>query len=467
MKSGIDTEKIDGRLLINAIQDEASFFEVGGEKIDIKGSKGDNPASLGDQPITVPFPPTASLSPFESYSIYMVLRDRSGNISLVKSLELIGDKTAPFISDTALKMNEGDTSGSFKFSSNEAGAYYYIIRKKYSDTDPTVLNPTPTEEEIFATNGTTMRVGENTFNFKGLQRHKDYAIYVGVSDNFGNKTLLKELTYDGDGNITGSNGKIGQDFFSDGTKPRVEDPIFKRIDGKTFEVTFSEAVGDPNNQGGIIGNNVPFFKLTNLDGTTATLPSHTWAWEDGSDTKNTWDPRKLILTFTNPVDKSFALTVDPTITDIGSAINKGHLFSDGKPTASHIYRTLETNIESAKLQPPISTDRGKNIVATFDFVFEDPSVQEGEAASYYYKMYSKTLPQDKIDAVSMLEVVEPKTPGAVQSLIEGNGNTKLSQGRTEQLITHPTASFIEGDYIVIVIVDKYGNMYKVQDKITK
>ncbi|MFJ8089609.1 S-layer homology domain-containing protein [Lysinibacillus sp. NPDC095746] len=467
MKSGIDTKKIDGRLLINAIQDEASFLEVDGEKVDIKGSKGDNPASLGDQQITVPFPPAASLSPFESYSVYMVLRDRSGNISLVKSLELIGDKTAPYISDTALKMNEGDTSGSFKFSSNEDGAYYYIIRKKYSDTDPSILNPVPTEEEIFATKGTTMRVGENTINFKDLQRHKDYVIYVGVSDNFGNKTLLKELTYDSDGNITSSKGKIGQDFFSDGTKPRVEDPIFKRIDGKTFEVTFSEAVGDPSNQGGIIGNNVPFFKLTNLDGTTATLPSYTWAWEEGSDTKNTWDPRKLILTFTNPVEKSFALTVDSNITDIGSAINKGHLFNDGKPTASHIYRTLETNIESAKLQPPISTDRSKNIVATFDFVFEDPSVQEGEAASYYYKMYSKTLSQDKIDAVSMLEVVVPKTPGAVQSLIEGNGNTKLSQGRTEQLITHPTASFIEGDYIVIVIVDKYGNMYKVQDKITK
>jgi len=474
MKSGIDTEKIDGRLLINAIQDDASFLEVNGEKIDIKGSKGDNPANLGDQQITVPFPPTASLNPFESYSIYMVLRDRSGNISLVKSLELIGDKTAPFISDTALKMNEGDTSGIFKFSSNEGGAYYYIIRKKYSDTDPTVLNPVPTEEEIFATKGTTMRVGENTINFKDLQRHKDYVIHVGVTDNFGNKTLLKELTYDSDGNITGSKGKIGQDFFSDGTKPRVEDPIFKQIDGKTFEVTFSEAVGDPSNQGGIIGNNIPFFKLTNLDGTTATLPSHTWAWEEGSDTKNTWDPRKLILTFTKPVEQSFALTVDPNITDIGSAINKGHLFSDGKPTASYISRTLKTEIESAQLKDPIEVnskgDRSPNIKVTFDFTFNDPSIVEGEMVNFYYKAYTKEYDKQSPNPVKNVteeEIIIPNTPNALRSLNDGNGKAKFEGGRVVASISHKTAPFIEGDYIVLVLVDKYGNKYKVLGNISK
>lgn len=474
MKSGIDTKKIDGRLLINAIQDDVSFLEVDGQKVDIKGSKGDNPANLGDQQITVPFPPAASLSPFESYSIYMVLRDRSGNISLVKSLELIGDKTAPYISDTALKMNEGDTSGSFKFSSNEEGDYYYIIRRKYSDTDPTVLNPVPTEEEIFATKGTTMRVGENTFNFKDLQRHKDYVIYVGVSDNFGNKTLLKELTYDSDGNITGSKGKIGQDFFSDGTKPRVEDPIFKRIDGKTFEVTFSEAVGDPNNQGKIIGNNVDFFKLTNLDGTTATFPSHTWAWEEGSDTKNTWDPRKLILKFTDPVEKSFALTVDPTITDIGSAINKGHLFSDGKPTASYISRALTTAIESAQLKDPIEInskgDRSPNIKVTFDFIFSDPSIVEGEMVDFYYKAYTKeynSQSPNPVFNVTEEEVIIPNTPNALKSLNNGNGKAKFEGGRVVADISHKSAPFIEGDYIVLVLVDKYGNKYKVLGNISK
>ncbi|MGE7916289.1 S-layer homology domain-containing protein [Lysinibacillus xylanilyticus] len=474
MKSGIDTKKIDGRLLINAIQDEASFLEVDGEKVDIKGSKGNDPANLGDQPITVPFPPAASLSPFESYSIYMVLRDRSGNISQVKSLELIGDKTAPYISDTALKMNEGDTSGSFKFSSNEAGFYHYIIRKKYSDTDPTVLNPVPTEEEIFSTKGTTMRVGENTINFKDLQRHEDYVIYVGVSDNFGNKTLLKELTYDSDGNITGSKGKIGQDFFSDGTKPRVEDPIFKRIDEKTFEVTFSEAVGDPNNQGGIIDNNIPFFKLTNLDGTTATLPSHTWAWEEGSDTKNTWDPRKLILTFTKPVEQSFALTVDPNITDIGSAINKGHLFSDGKPTASYISRTLKTEIESAQLKDPIEVnskgDRSPNIKVTFDFTFNDPSIVEGEMVNFYYKAYTKEYDKQSPNPVKNVteeEIIIPNTPNALRSLNDGNGKAKFEGGRVVASISHKSAPFIEGDYIVLVLVDKYGNKYKVLGNISK
>ena len=264
-------------------------------------------------------------------------------------------------------------------------------------------------------------------------------------------------------------GWMKQDFYSDGTAPRVEDPIFKRIDGKTFEVTFSEAVGDPANPGSIIKNGQSFFNFTNLDGTTATLPSYTWAWEDGAALRETWKPRKMIITFNNPVNQSFALTVNADITDKGSAIiaNTQIPFANGKPTASYIYRTLTTNIESAKLQEPISVDRSNKINATFDFTFSDPSVEPGEEVNYYYKVYSKTYTQTEIDNVKPIEVIDPNTSGALTSLSNGNGKTPLKNGRTVQPITNNEYPFIVGDYIVIVIVDKYGNKYLVQDKISK
>jgi len=403
---------------------------------------------------------TPPLDPFKSYSIYMVLRDRSGNLSEIETRHVIDDQTPPKIDNTSIKIAKDDKNATFKFMSNEEGTYHYILRKA---GDTTVSVPTSAEEVIDRGHASTMRKDTNEISL-ALEPHQDYELYVAVKDRYKNATMLqvgtesKVYTYDEKQNKTvaltsgvSGTGIMAYKFFSDGTPPKVEDPIVKQLDGKTFEVTFSEAVELTASD----------FQLVDPETSSAITPTYaSWKWQDKVDEIDGWKPRKMIITFANEITQSFDMTVDASVIDKGG-------WSFSKLTSSFIYRTLTTNIESAKLQPPIATDRSKNIIATFDFTFADPSVVPGEEAKFYYKAYSNTYSQAQINAVKPVEVIIPDTPGALVSLSSGNGQTKLSDGRTEQSITHSTVSFIEGDYIVIVIVDKYGNMYKVQDIITK
>ncbi|WP_338652252.1 S-layer homology domain-containing protein [Lysinibacillus sp. Y5S-8] len=458
MESDITLTRDDRLRLIEAVQLNETKFKVGTEEIDIVGSGGNKPAQLGKQKVVIPLP-TANLNPFKSYSIYMVLRDRSGNVSDIETRHVIDDQTPPKIENTSIKIAQGDKNATFKFMSDEDGTYHYILRKA---GDTTVPVPSSAEEVIERGRASNMRKGTNEINFATLEPHQNYELYVAVKDRYKNATMLqvgtesKVYTFDEQQNKTitltpgeTDKGVMAYKFFSDGTPPKVEDPIFKQLDGKTFEVTFSEAIDLKNGD----------FTLVKPGTTTAISPTYaSWEWENT--TAKEWEPRKLIIKFANEVTQSFDITLNATVKDKGE-------WEFSKPTASFIYRTLTTNIESAKLQPPITTDRSRNILATFDFTFSDPSVQPGEKAKFYYKAYSKTYSDTQIENVTPVEVIQPDAPGALISLSSGNGQTELSKGRTEQPITHPTVSFIEGDYIVIVIVDKYGNMFKVRDKITK
>lgn len=459
MESGLTLTRDDRLRLIEAVQLNEKTFNIGTESVAIIGSGGNKPAQLGKQKVLIPLPNTTPpLDPFKSYSIYMVLRDRSGNLSDIETRHVIDDQTPPEIDNTSIKIAKDDKNATFKFMSNEEGTYHYILRKA---GDTTVSVPTSAEEVIDRGHASTMRKDTNEISL-ALEPHQDYELYVAVKDRYKNSTMLqvgtesKVYTYDEKQNKTialtpgvSGTGIMAYKFFSDGTPPKVEDPIVKQLDGKTFEVTFSEAIDLKNGE----------FTLVEPGTTTAISPSYaSWEWENT--TAKEWEPRKLIIKFANEVTRSFDITINATVKDKGE-------WEFSKPTASFIYRTLTTNIESAKLQPPIATDRSRNILATFDFTFSDPSVQPGEKAKFYYKAYSKTYSDTQIENVTPVEVIQPDASGALISLSSGNGQTELSKGRTEQSITHPTVSFIEGDYIVIVIVDKYGNMFKVRDKITK
>lgn len=482
----LEDKGITKRDFVNEFATESSlksgYFQIGGKDIYIEIGSG--PADLEEN--TKKFPIAISkdkLNPFLSYSVYMVLKDRGGEISDIASKEIIGDTKAPLIKDLVVKPKENDDKKAMiSFNTDETTVlHYWFVPKKNADgttNDSANLTiDTPAErkflEDKLKGSPSVNKSGKGSFPLTeapgvNLEPHTDYVVYLGAEDTYGNITIYKANTT-GDNHDETVAGWMKQDFYSDGTAPRVEDPIFKRIDGKTFEVTFSEAVGDPANPGSIIKNNNSFFNFTNIDGTTATLPAHTWVWEDGADLIETWKPRKMIITFNNPVNQSFTLTVDANITDKGSVIiaNTQIPFINGKPKASYIYRTLTTNIESAKLQEPVSGDRSNKINATFDFTFQDPSVEAGEEVNYYYAVYSKTYPTTAIDNIKPIEVIDPNTSGALTSLSHGDGKTPLKKGRTVQPIINNTFPFIEGDYIVIVIVDKYGNKYLVKDIISK
>ncbi|MFC9542656.1 S-layer homology domain-containing protein [Lysinibacillus sp. NPDC056959] len=464
---------------------KSGYFQIGGKDIYIEIGSG--PADL--EADTKKFPVVIDkdkLNPFMSYSVHMILKDRGGDLSKIASEKIFGDSRAPLVTDLEIKSGTAkkgpdDTKATVSFSTDETTKlHYWFVPKKNADgtdnpdaklTIDTAAERKTLEDKLKSSPLVTKsgKGASGTVDLTGvtLTPHTEYVVYLGAQDTYGNFTVYK-ANKDGDNHDETNAGWMKQDFYSDGTPPQVEDPIFKQIDGKTFEVTFSEAVGDPANPGSIIKNGQSFFSFTNLDGTTATLPGYKWAWEDDA-AKETWKPRKMIITFDNQVDQSFALTVNADITDKGSAIiaNTQIPFADGKPTASYIYRTLTTKIESAKLQDPITGDRSNKINATFDFTFSDPSVEPGEEVNYYYTVYSKTYTTAEIDKVKPIEVIDPTISGALTSLSHGDGKTPLKKGRTVQPIINNTFPFIEGDYIIIVIVDKYGNKYLVNGNISK
>ncbi|MFY0521350.1 S-layer homology domain-containing protein [Lysinibacillus sp. UGB7] len=354
MESGLELTRDDRLRLIEAVQTNATTFKVATADVAIVGSGGNQPAQLGKQKKPIPLPNTTPpLDPFKSYSIYMVLRDRSGNVSDIQTKHVIDDRTSPKIENTSIKIAEDDTKATFKFLSDEEGTYHYILRK--SD-DTTIPVPTNAEEVIASGKASTMRKDTNEINFS-LSQHQNYELYVAVKDRYNNATMLQvgteskvytfdekqtkpiSLTPSGDGK-----GIMKYTFFSDGTPPKVEDPIYKRIDGKTFEVTFSEAINLTSTD----------FKLVENGKTTAISPSYTsWEWEDTA-AKKDWEPRKMIIKFADEITQSFDLTVNATVKDKG-----GWTFS--KTTAEYKYPTKVNTITSATLLPDAQFPSNVNI----------------------------------------------------------------------------------------------------------
>ncbi|WP_155593389.1 S-layer homology domain-containing protein [Lysinibacillus cavernae] len=353
MESGLTLTRDDRLRLIEAVQLDEKTFNVGTADVAIIGSGGNKPAQLGKQKVLIPLPNTTPpLDPFKSYSIYMVLRDRSGNVSDIQTKHVIDDRTAPKIENTSIKIAEGNKNATFKFMSNEEGTYHYILRKA---GDTAVPVPTSAEEVIDRGRASTMRKDTNEISL-ALEPHQDYELYVAVKDRYKNATMLqvgtesKVYTYDEKQNKTmaltpgvSGTGIMAYKFFSDGTPPRVEDPIFKQLDGKTFEVTFSEAVD-------LTGSD---FKLVDPETGNAISPTYTWDWEDTS-AKKEWEPRKLIIKFANEVTQSFDITVNANVKDKG-----GWIFS--KQKAEYKYPTKVNTITSATLLPDTQFPSNINI----------------------------------------------------------------------------------------------------------
>ncbi|UZM99714.1 hypothetical protein OL548_06420 [Lysinibacillus sp. MHQ-1] len=136
----------------------------------------------------------------------------------------------------------------FKFMSDEAGTYYYILRKA---GDTTVPVPASAEEVIERGRASAMRKDTNEINLSPLEPHENYELYVAVKDRYNNSTMVQVgtestiYTHDEKQNkpisLTPSlnnTGIMAYKFFSDGTPPKVEDPIVKQLDGKNIRSNF-------------------------------------------------------------------------------------------------------------------------------------------------------------------------------------------------------------------------------------
>ncbi|MGG2075792.1 S-layer homology domain-containing protein [Lysinibacillus irui] len=464
MESDLTLTRDDRLRLIEAVQLNETTFKVGTQDVAIIGSGGNKPAQLGKQKVTIPLPNTIPpLDPFKSYSIYMVLRDRSGNVSDIQTKHVIDDRTAPKIENTSIKIAEGDTKASFKFMSDEAGTYHYILRRA---DDSTVSVPTSAEEVIARGRASTMRKDTNEINLSPLEPHQNYELYVAVQDRYKNATMVQVgtestiYTHDEKQNKPISltpgesgTGVMAYKFFSDGTPPKVEDPIVKQLDGKTLEVTFSEAVDLKDSD----------FQLVDPETGNAITPTYaSWKWQDKVEDINEWKPRKMILSFANEVTQSFDMTINATAKDKG-----GWTFS--KPKAQYQYPTKINTITSATLLPDTQFPSNLNISKQVQVV-ANLNADITWDQHYYYAVlsdgYELTLDniRDIIDRADKNNYTD--IPGGA-IISYGKGQiTKPSDASSAKTFTaiqtstdpNSTNVFQKDQKIYLFTKDKYGNI---------
>jgi hypothetical protein len=459
MESDLNLTRDDRLRLIEAVQLNSKEFNVGGKDIPIIGSGGNKPAQLGKQKVTIPLPNTIPpLDPFKSYSIYMVLRDRSGNVSDIQTKHVIDDRTPPVIDNTSIKILEGDRKATFKFMSDEDGSYYYVLRN-VGDSTP---GPTTPEEVMAKGITSSMRKDTNEISLT-LAPHQQYELYVAVKDRYNNVTMLqkgtesKVYTFDEKQNKTialsnggDGNGVMKYTFFADGTPPKVQDPIFKRLDGKTFEVTFSEAIDTGFD-----------FKLVEPGTTTAITPSYTHSWLDITGTRD-WEPRKLIITFNSEVKQSFDISVNATAKDKG-----GWTFS--KDRAEYKYPTKENTITTATLLPDTQFPSNLNISKKLEVV-ANLNADITWDQHYYYAVLNKGYdlsPENVQDVIANADSNNfTYIPGgAIVSYGKGKITAPADASSAKTFTAIQTGSdpnstnvFQKDQRIYLFTKDKYGNI---------
>ena len=351
-KKYLEEKGITQRDFVNEFDSDTSlhsgYFQFGGKDVYIV--KGYGPATLEDK--TQKFPISIQkdkLNPFVSYSVYMVLKDRSGELSIINSKEIIGDVKAPLIKNLEIKpkLND-DTKAEVKFSTDETTLlHYWVVPKKNADgtenqdaklsitteADRKALEAILKSKPDYKTTGS----GEGKFEITGLTAHTDYVVYFGAEDTYGNMTIYSANAAGNDHDTTAA-GWMKKDLYTDGTPPRFE----MTVDGKkkpnivyrnpdsTFTITFSEAIMRDVNGKSSIPSTGSFDLSSLLDITDESGASITSQYEFilyTMGTKTT-DESKLII---NPVasgisNKTFTVKMKDTAVDYNITGNTGNKF---------------------------------------------------------------------------------------------------------------------------------------------
>lgn len=372
------------------------------------GKDGNNAVEVGANTPKNIILPIEKTDPFKSYSLHILMKDRSGNLSRIESVPVISDARAPFIRSYAVKPVEGsNTSVKIEIDSSEKGIVYYRrLPKKVDDrtgTGTMIDNPEIEKlEELYTSSSTalanaagnikasndsvvqqlvtqikgwtnsTLNKDQNTITNNGLNPHEEYVYFFAVEDTFGNMTVFPEGATAGTYNTS---NKMKTEVYTDGKKPEIGS-IIKRMlqsefetsnipvtwgasstsgDGiieykpnRTFSLTFSEAIALSSE-----GSKIPVD--VNTVATLETLRTYiekktgsgTIADIEWQDLNNigTWQQRNLVITFKDSVDITSNITIDMRDTDLENVLDLArHKFSDSHPVAKYEYPTNLSNL---------------------------------------------------------------------------------------------------------------------------
>lgn len=448
-------------------------------------SKSSDAADLGSQKFDIT--ETSTLDPFTTYSVFMVLRDRSGNLSSIVKKQVIDDSIAPDITGLNVKSKTNDdTAATLSFNSTEKGTVYYWYAQKYI-TDASgnkVLNPDAwdasgnpivyTADQI-KTKGQNkpMNKDVNYIDITGLTRHKEYVMYVAVEDTFGNLTAKMVPTgvtrpVDPNNEVTAQN--MIQPFYADGTLPKIKNHIVYRNPDNTFTITFNEAIMrtyDANkNEISEITSATALSSLLDMTGANVS----DFAIQSYTVGTTTSDESKLVIKYNGTDTSLLNTTIDVKMKDttvdqkVNSAI-AGNAF-DLTDFGKYVYRGLYSQFIEIKLVDKDLVGDNKKVEATFDLTSTGVGQQfeSGEEVKYYYLSSSLGTAESVIAAKTPTEVINSVLTGSDASLATGTGTISTDIARVTIPLYHP-AKFYTGDWITIVLEDKYGNLKKIYQKV--
>lgn len=494
--------KITERDFINEFAGDTSksgYFQIGGKDIYIQ--RGSGTADL--ETATQKFPVSVEqnkLDPFNSYSVYMVLRDRGGELSKIAGPKTVFEDTkAPLIRNLEIKPKENDdTKATISFETNEtAKVHYWFVEKRIKDKDGILIdNPdanltAPADEKYLETklksSPSVEKIGKGlsgTIDARGvtLKPHTEYLVYVGAEDTPGNFTIYKANVPYNDHDRT-STGLMKQDFYSDGTPPSIG--MVSPLDNKyypgliyrnsddTFTITFSETImRDENGKSKLVStgdtvvvNLADIMTITTKDSngneTDVTDKYSPVTYTTGTDTTKA---SKLIIKSktSNDANQTISVTMKESTRDFVIQGYEGHKFVD---KAQYLYRTLDAKFMEIKLGYLNTSGDDRKVQATFDLLGSAQQFYEnGESLKYYYLSDTAGTNETVIAGRTPSQVIQAVVHGSDSSLAKGTGTVATNIARVTKELTHP-AKFFNGDWVTIVLEDKYGNFHKFYAKV--
>ncbi|KPN97694.1 S-layer homology domain-containing protein [Lysinibacillus sp. ZYM-1] len=420
---------------LNALLPSGTNNELTLQDVPLNLYGGSRAIEIGDSQLNIPIP--NNLTKFHSWSIYIFMADRSGNLTeKIQTIELVKDRTAPEIMNGIVKPQEGDATAKLDINSNEAGQIRYILKRK--DEQP------PTLEEVKNSSKTLeLKEGPQTTEvFAVPEAHKDFVLYYVARDLAGNTTEMEKA-----------------EFYSDGTKPKVEDVIVR--DENKFEITFSEAIMRGLDEKSTINLNEGDSLDSLLVMTGANLSDYKFvSYTQGT---KTTEKSKLVIKFTGTPstngDKTFSITMSPDVID---SVKAKHTF-DLNDFGKYVFRSLDTMFVYAKL---VSGDN-KKVDVLVDLLLQtgSPDFEKDEKITYYYLSAPIGTSEDIIKNKTPEKIIEDVLSNqSNNSLAKGKGSFTPDDSRFKESLNHPV-EFVEGDWIMIVLKDRYGNLIKTYQRV--
>lgn len=444
-----------------------------------------------------------SLNPFKSYSVYMVLKDRAGLVSKeIVSMQIVADSKAPLISDlNVVPQQESNEGVTFSFTADEAGDLLVIPVKKYvlnEDGDyilnskffemvggkavlkpiPNIYPTTSSDAQRTAFNTLATEAGglkkvkfnkgiNSNININGLNVHQEYGFYIAADDTKGKTGNFTIFQRNNDQTNPPSQNEPNGDqmiryAYTDGVKPYIDNSgVVVRSDDNSetkFTITFNEAIMRQNEV--LNYNQSKLFKLSDIiaeiGGTTGDAIDNAYQVVSYQRGNNTYSQSKLVIKPVNSTvaDRTIEIKMKSEVDNAYDYLNQNAF--DITKIGKYIFRKLTFGFVGIQLLNS-STNSSKDVEVIFDLTLLDKTFEPNETVTYYYEVHSVLQDESIIKTITPESVIANATSSQSGSLAKGTGTFIPGDNiRINRILTNPN-KFVNGDWIVIVLEDKYGN----------